>query len=626
MEIVPKYPNYNIEYVSANLSFYPYENYRQKILQITTTPKSRVKQNTAEFKWTNPSEKKLQFSVNSDIKTYNKYKEIKEKVQFPIANIPDELIEFISPSETIDSDKREIIKLASQLAQGEDDLFIVEFKIGEWVKTNIDYDLSTLTAEVSQNASWVLKSGYGVCDELTNLFIAMNRALGIPAKFISGVAYTNSSDAPTNWGLHGWAEVYFPGHGWIPFDVTYGELGYIDPSHIKLKEALDTNTPSTKYQWLGSNVGLDTQKLNVDASLKEHTGKTPDTYSINVISTKDSVSFDSFNLIEVQIENLKDYYTSTELSISKPKEVSLADDENKIVYLKPKEKKSIFWPIKVSSKLNDNYIYTLPIEILTSSDNQYSTSFTSTASSTSYSLEDMNLIIEQKREETEKVYSTNVDLNCSVDKEELYMYESTELHCSIKNIGNVLLENIKICLKENCTTLDLGISQRENIDFNIIPKQTNKQDLVVTAINEDISKTSYTKVNILDEPSIEINNLTYPHIVTYKDEFPVSFLIKKISHSTPVDIKIILDHGGIRKEWEINQLTSDKRFIINLLGNNMDIDQNNYLILLSYKDKNGKIYEKEKEFSIELVDVSFLQKIEIFIKNIGKFFIMLTQG
>ena len=625
MEIVPKYSNYNIEYVAANLSFYPYENYRQKVLQLTASPQAKIKQNTAEFKWDRPTETELGFNINSNIKTYNKYKEVKNKVNFPIETIPEELIQFTLPSATIDSDKKEIIKLASELAKGEDDLFIVEFKLGEWVKTNIDYDFSTLTAEVSQNASWVLNSGFGVCDELTNLFIALNRALGIPAKFISGVAYTNSSDALTNWGLHGWAEVYFPDHGWIPFDVTYGELGYIDPSHIKLKEALDANSPSTQYQWLGSNVDLNTKKLKVDASLKENTGKNQEIYSINVIPIKDAVSFGSFNLIEVQIENLKDYYASTELLISKPKEVSIVNDENKIIYLKPKEKKSVFWPVKVSNKLNNNYVYTLPIKVITSSDNEYSTSFTSTSGSSSYSLEDINEIIDQKEEETQKIYSTNVDLNCSIDKEEFYEYEDTILSCSIRNIGNVFLESINVCLKENCSIIDLGISQKEEIEFDIFPEKVNKQDLIVTAINNEISKTSYTKVNILDEPSIEINNLTYPETITYKDEFPVSFVIKKASESIPYNIKIVLDHGGIKKEWEINQLTVDKRFIINLMGNNMDVDRNNYKISLTYSDKNGKTYNKEKEFSIDLVDISPIQRIEIFIKNIGKFFIKLTQ-
>ena len=60
-----------------------------------------------------------------------------------------------------------------------DDLFIVVYKLAEWVKTNVNYDLSTLTASVSQKASWVLDNKEGVCDEITNLFIALSRALGI---------------------------------------------------------------------------------------------------------------------------------------------------------------------------------------------------------------------------------------------------------------------------------------------------------------------------------------------------------------------------------------------------------------------------------------------------------------
>jgi len=169
---------------------------------------------------------------------------VTDKVKFPIKELLDELEIYTRPSATVDSDNKEIIRLASVLAEGEDDLYQVAFKLAEWTKNNVKYDLSTLTASVSQKASWVLRNREGVCDELTNLFIAMARSLGIPAKFVSGIAYTNSPLFEEEWGPHGWAEIYFPGYGWIPFDVTYGEFGFIDPGHIKSKEALDADEPS----------------------------------------------------------------------------------------------------------------------------------------------------------------------------------------------------------------------------------------------------------------------------------------------------------------------------------------------------------------------------------------------
>ena len=64
----------------------------------------------------------------------------------------------------------------------------------------------------------------------------MLRAVGVPAKFVSGVAYTDSPLFTERWGGHGWAEVYFPEIGWVAFDPTFGEFGWIDVGHIKNEE------------------------------------------------------------------------------------------------------------------------------------------------------------------------------------------------------------------------------------------------------------------------------------------------------------------------------------------------------------------------------------------------------
>src|SRR3989338_2220208 len=108
-------------------------------------------------------------------------------------------------------------------------MYVASFLLASWVKENVRYDLTTLTAEAVQTSSWVFQERRGVCDELTNLFIAMARSVGIPARFVTGTVY---SGLLPGWGNHGWAEVYFQGYGWVPFDVTYGQYGWIDPSHV----------------------------------------------------------------------------------------------------------------------------------------------------------------------------------------------------------------------------------------------------------------------------------------------------------------------------------------------------------------------------------------------------------
>ena len=206
IKLVPTSSKYKIEYIVANLSFFPQESFQEDVLDITTEPVADTEGGLAIFKWNKPDKNELDFNVNSNIKSFNKVLEVKRKVKFPLSNLPDDVKIYTIPSETIDSDDDEIIRKASEIIEGESDLFIIEFKLADWTKNNVKYNLSTLTESVSQKASWVLRNKEGVCDELTNLFIAMNRALGIPAKFISGVAYTNALEFGEVFGPHGWAE------------------------------------------------------------------------------------------------------------------------------------------------------------------------------------------------------------------------------------------------------------------------------------------------------------------------------------------------------------------------------------------------------------------------------------
>jgi len=189
--------------------------------------------------------------------------------------------------------------------------------------------------------------------------------LGIPARFVSGIAYTNSDLFPENWGSHGWAEIYFPGYGWVPYDVTYGQFGYIDPTHIKLREGIDSGESSVQYKWLASGIDLISKELDIDAEVEEVIGRSTQPISIDISLLKENVGFGSYNLVEVILENDEDYYLSTELYLSKPKEISMEDNFAKNILLKPQERKSVFWIIGIPGDLENNYVYTFPITIST---------------------------------------------------------------------------------------------------------------------------------------------------------------------------------------------------------------------------------------------------------------------
>jgi transglutaminase-like putative cysteine protease len=60
----------------------------------------------------------------------------------------------------------------------------------------------------------------GACRDLAVLFVDICRAVGIPARFVSG--YQEGDPGQEQRDLHAWAEAYIPGAGWRGYDPTLG--------------------------------------------------------------------------------------------------------------------------------------------------------------------------------------------------------------------------------------------------------------------------------------------------------------------------------------------------------------------------------------------------------------------
>ncbi len=68
----------------------------------------------------------------------------------------------------------------------------------------------------------VLSRGSGSCSEYTFVFIALCRAAGIPARYVGSVVVRRDA-ASFDDVFHRWAEIYLPGHGWLPVDASRGD-------------------------------------------------------------------------------------------------------------------------------------------------------------------------------------------------------------------------------------------------------------------------------------------------------------------------------------------------------------------------------------------------------------------
>jgi len=72
--------------------------------------------------------------------------------------------------------------------------------------------------EVGWGAEEALAAGKGVCQDQAHVFIACARAMGVPARYVSG--YLLPEDGAPQAATHAWAEAWLADLGWVGFDVA----------------------------------------------------------------------------------------------------------------------------------------------------------------------------------------------------------------------------------------------------------------------------------------------------------------------------------------------------------------------------------------------------------------------
>jgi len=98
----------------------------------------------------------------------------------------------------------------------------------------------------------VLALRAGVCQDFAHLFIAVARAMGVPARYVSGYIHTPGEKMVA--ASHAWAEAWVAGRGWIGFDATHPVR--TTPHHVRLAVGRDyTDAAPTRGVYVGSALG-----------------------------------------------------------------------------------------------------------------------------------------------------------------------------------------------------------------------------------------------------------------------------------------------------------------------------------------------------------------------------------
>ena len=103
-------------------------------------------------------------------------------------------------------------------------------------RLNQEMTFDTDPTHTATTASEAFALKRGVCQDLTHIFIAAARSLGVPARYVSG--YFHRADGVTEQDAgHAWAEAYVPDLGWVAFDPT-NRISATD-AHLRVAIGLD---------------------------------------------------------------------------------------------------------------------------------------------------------------------------------------------------------------------------------------------------------------------------------------------------------------------------------------------------------------------------------------------------
>ena len=111
--------------------------------------------------------------------------------------------------------------LAKRLAGDETDPRVVAERINAWVHDSLDKQITLGIPSAVQ----VLRSRRGDCNEHTQLYLALARAAGIPARSASGLALVSGK-----FYYHAWPEVWLG--SWVAVDPTFGQFP-ADAAHLR---------------------------------------------------------------------------------------------------------------------------------------------------------------------------------------------------------------------------------------------------------------------------------------------------------------------------------------------------------------------------------------------------------
>ncbi|NIY08451.1 MAG: hypothetical protein GWN02_09260 [Gemmatimonadetes bacterium] len=127
----------------------------------------------------------------------------------------------LAPTPLIQAADPRIVAAAREIAGGESRPEVVARRLTSWVHERLRKDITLSVPSAVQ----VLEMGQGDCNEHTVLYVALARALGLPARTAVGLVHIGG-----RFYYHAWPEVWLD--GWVAVDPTLDQFP-ADAMHLR---------------------------------------------------------------------------------------------------------------------------------------------------------------------------------------------------------------------------------------------------------------------------------------------------------------------------------------------------------------------------------------------------------
>lgn len=111
------------------------------------------------------------------------------------------------------------------LAQGHELMHLVTARVA--YETGVSHSQTT--------AAEAFRAGHGVCQDHAHVLVGLARALGLPARYVTGYLVTGMGASSV--AGHAWAEILVADLGWVGFDAANGQCPTAD--YVRLASGLD---------------------------------------------------------------------------------------------------------------------------------------------------------------------------------------------------------------------------------------------------------------------------------------------------------------------------------------------------------------------------------------------------